>query len=97
MNSQFNFYEDIEFAILCRHRILYIYIATKALLCKYKDLLLNILSENYCEESFSVKINCNFRKHTNLKAPGEREGCWKLKTISRRDKAERGKRNPKGL
>lgn len=39
-----------------------------------------------------MEMKSNFRKYTSLKAPGEREGGWKLKTISRSNKVEGEKR-----
>lgn len=43
-----------------------------------------------------MEMKSNFRKCTSLKAPGEREGGWKLKTISRSINVEE-KRGFKGL
>ena len=81
---------DVEFLFSCRRSVLSLYRDTEVSSAdlKIKDLLLYILSENDCEERYSVEINCNIRKHTSLQASGEREGCWKLKTISRRGKGK---------
>lgn len=48
MSSQFNFYVDVEFAFLGRYNALAIY-RYKGILCRYKGLILCILSENFCE------------------------------------------------
>lgn len=48
MSSQFNFYVDVEFAFLGRYKALAIY-RYKGILCRYKGLILCILSENFCE------------------------------------------------